>query len=87
MCFDTDSRPPITPIAGGALDGAAMTLTSADGTQFGAFAARAAVARARDPGPVGSAAARSDLPRPVGSAAARIAPIVASRGSAGLTPR
>ena len=42
MCFDTDSRPPITPIAGGALDGAAMTLTSADGTPFSAFAARAA---------------------------------------------
>lgn len=42
MCFDLDSRPPITPIAGGALDGASMTLTSADGTAFGAFAARAA---------------------------------------------
>lgn len=42
MCFDLDSRPPITPIAGGALDGASMTLTSADGTPFGAFAARAA---------------------------------------------
>jgi carboxymethylenebutenolidase len=42
MCFDLDSRPPPTPIAGGALDGASMTLTSADGTPFGAFAARAA---------------------------------------------
>ena len=42
MCFDADSRPPITPIAGGALDGSELTLTSADGTQFGAFAARAA---------------------------------------------
>ena len=41
MCFDLDSRPPITPIAGGALDGTTMTLTSADGTAFGAFAARA----------------------------------------------
>lgn len=42
MCFDADSRPPIAPIAGGALDGTSMTLTSADGTPFRAFAARAA---------------------------------------------
>lgn len=42
MCFDADSRPPIFPIAGGSLDGTRMNLASADGTQFGAFAARAA---------------------------------------------
>ena len=42
MCFDADSRPPIAPIAGGAIDGTTMTLTSADGTAFGAYAARAA---------------------------------------------
>jgi len=42
MCFDTDSRPPIDPIAGGALDAERLTLTSDDGTQFSAFRARAA---------------------------------------------
>ncbi len=42
MCFDTDSRPPIEPIAGGALDSERLTLTSEDGAQFSAFRARAA---------------------------------------------
>jgi carboxymethylenebutenolidase len=42
MCFDLDSRPPIDPIAGGALDGRRATLTAADGTAFAAFHARAA---------------------------------------------
>jgi carboxymethylenebutenolidase len=42
VCFDDDSRPPIRPIAGGALDGADLTLTSADGTEFRAFGACAA---------------------------------------------
>ena len=42
MCFDLDSRPPIAPIAGGATDAADLLLTSADGTRFGAYAARAA---------------------------------------------
>ena len=42
MCFDHDSRPPIRPIEGGALDGRELTLTSADGTAFTAFATRAA---------------------------------------------
>ncbi len=42
MCFDHDSVPPITPIAGGALDAGALTLTSEDGTAFGAFRAVAA---------------------------------------------
>jgi carboxymethylenebutenolidase len=41
MCFDHDSRPPITPIAGGATDARDLHLTSADGTRFGAYAARA----------------------------------------------
>jgi carboxymethylenebutenolidase len=41
MCFDPDSRPPIPPIAGGATDARALTLTSADGTRFAAYAARA----------------------------------------------
>ena len=41
MCFDPDSRPPIAPIAGGALDSARLTLTSDDGATFGAFRARA----------------------------------------------
>jgi carboxymethylenebutenolidase len=42
MCFDLDSRPPIVPIAGGALDSRRLTLTSADGASFAAFQARAA---------------------------------------------
>jgi carboxymethylenebutenolidase len=42
MCFDLDSRPPIAPIAGGALDGRTRTLTAADGNRFAAFHARAA---------------------------------------------
>ena len=42
MCFDHDSRPPIAPIAGGALDGALLTLTAADGTAFAAYRARPA---------------------------------------------
>ncbi len=41
MCFDLDSRPPIVPIAGGALDSAHLTLESADGTAVRAFRARA----------------------------------------------
>jgi carboxymethylenebutenolidase len=42
MCFDHDSRPPIAPIAGGALDGHLVTLTAADGNRLAAFHARAA---------------------------------------------
>lgn len=40
MCFDHDSRPPIEPIAGGALDGALVSLTATDGNVFAAFRAR-----------------------------------------------
>ena len=42
MCFDLDSRPPIAPIAGGALDSARLVLTADDGNRFTAFRARAA---------------------------------------------
>ncbi len=42
MCFDHDSRPPIRPIAGGALDSREMTLTASDGNVLTAFEARAA---------------------------------------------
>jgi carboxymethylenebutenolidase len=42
MCVDNDSRPPITPIAGGSAGGKDLTLTSSDGTKFMAYAARAA---------------------------------------------
>lgn len=42
MCFDLDSRPPIAPIAGGALDSERVTLTAADGNRLAAFRARAA---------------------------------------------
>ena len=41
MCFDLDSRPPIAPIAGGALDSSELTLEAADGNRFRAFRARA----------------------------------------------
>jgi carboxymethylenebutenolidase len=42
VCFDHDSRPPIQPIAGGALDSSELTLIADDGNRFSAFAARAA---------------------------------------------
>lgn len=42
MCFDHDSRPPIAPIAGGALDGQLLELTAADGNRLAAFRARPA---------------------------------------------
>src|SRR3954447_22744133 len=42
MCFDLDSRPPIPPIAGGALDSERLVLTADDGNRLQAFRARAA---------------------------------------------
>jgi len=42
MCFDLDSRPPIIPIAGGALDSHRLVLTADDGAEFLAVRARAA---------------------------------------------
>ena len=42
MCFDPDSRPPIEPIAGGALDAHEVVLEAADGNRFGAYIAHAA---------------------------------------------
>ncbi|MDL2335770.1 MAG: dienelactone hydrolase family protein [Chloroflexota bacterium] len=42
MCFDEDSHPPIPPIAGAAVDGKRITLRTADGTDFAAFAAQPA---------------------------------------------
>ena len=44
MCFDLDSRPPIAPIAGGALDSTELTLEAADGNRFRAYRARAIAA-------------------------------------------
>src|SRR5262245_39202462 len=41
MCFDHDSRPPIAPIAGGALDSQTLLLTADDRNRFVAFRARA----------------------------------------------
>jgi carboxymethylenebutenolidase len=41
MCFDTESRPPIPAIAGGAVDAAAIELEAADGNRFAAYLARA----------------------------------------------
>jgi carboxymethylenebutenolidase len=41
MCFDSDARPPLAPIRGGALDARRLTLTSRDGTAVPAFAALA----------------------------------------------
>jgi len=40
MCFDHDSRPPIAPIAGGAVDGALVEIEARDGNRFAAFRAR-----------------------------------------------
>jgi carboxymethylenebutenolidase len=44
MCFDHDSRPPIRPIEGGAVDGTLTELTARDGNRFAAFRARPASA-------------------------------------------
>jgi carboxymethylenebutenolidase len=41
MCFDLNSRPPIVPIAGGALDASELTLDAADSVRIRAFRARA----------------------------------------------
>src|SRR3970040_2446607 len=41
MCFPYDAVPPITPLAGAAIDSEDLVLSSADGTQFAAFAASA----------------------------------------------
>jgi carboxymethylenebutenolidase len=40
MCFDHDSRPPIEPIAGGALDGQGIELEAIDGNRLAAFRGR-----------------------------------------------
>ena len=40
MCFPYDAHPPIPPIQGAATDSGHLTLDSADGTKFAAFAAR-----------------------------------------------
>jgi carboxymethylenebutenolidase len=42
MCFDLDSRPPIDPIAGAALDSGEVMLKAGDGTEIRAFGARPA---------------------------------------------
>src|SRR5947209_1754991 len=41
MCYSNDARPPLPPIKGGSTDEDDLILTSADGTRFGAYAARA----------------------------------------------
>ncbi len=41
MCFDHDSRPPIPPIAGAAVDGRDLVLTASDDNRFSAYAADA----------------------------------------------
>ena len=45
MCHETDARPPLPPIRGGAVDAREVELTSADGTRFAAHLSIAA-----DPG-------------------------------------
>jgi len=46
VCYDLDARPPLPPIRGAAADAGQVTLTSADGTQIAAYAAKAAAAEA-----------------------------------------
>jgi carboxymethylenebutenolidase len=41
MCFDADSRPPLPPIRGAAIDSRDLTLASADGSKFAAIGAGA----------------------------------------------
>ena len=42
MCFDPDSKPPIAPMVGGAVDSERLELVAADGTRVAAFHAFAA---------------------------------------------
>lgn len=42
MCHETDARPPLPPIRGGAVDARQVELTSADGTRFAAHLSMAA---------------------------------------------
>lgn len=42
MCYSDDARPPLPPIGGAATDAGDLTLASADGTRFMAYAARSA---------------------------------------------
>ncbi len=65
MCFDHDSRPPIPPIAGGALDAREIALDAADGNHFAAYLARAAEpTRRRDRDPARRPRPPRLLPRP-----------------------
>ena len=41
MCYSDDARPPLPPIGGAAASHGDLTLTSSDGTKFGAYFARA----------------------------------------------
>lgn len=41
MCYSDDARPPLPPISGAAADQGDLVLTSADGTKFAAYFARA----------------------------------------------
>src|SRR6476660_1498795 len=40
MCHDSNSRPPLPPISGGAATGEEIVLKAADGNEFQAFAAK-----------------------------------------------
>ncbi len=41
MCYELESRPPLPPLRGGAVDGGPLTVAAADGTSLAAYAARA----------------------------------------------
>ena len=40
MCYDSNARPPLPPIAGGTADGKDIVLTASDGNRFAAYIAR-----------------------------------------------
>src|SRR6185437_854845 len=42
VCYDLDARPPLPPVLGAAAGSQDLVLTAGDGTQFAAYAARAA---------------------------------------------
>jgi carboxymethylenebutenolidase len=46
MCYEADARPPFPPVSGGAGSGKRITLTAADGKEFGAFSATSDTPRA-----------------------------------------
>src|SRR5439155_1133789 len=88
MCVDNDSRPPITPIAGGSAGGRDLRLTSADGTRSMAYSARAATPSGAGMGVIGfygwplGLKRWPDRPRPIDAVSRYKSPVLSLFGGA-----